>query len=120
MTPEYRGRTGLTQSELIAIIPNELPIDAVGLWQIIAMSRLEFPIEGENLTDFARRSIIALIEAGASPVRFSEGPPNNYWEPRHCLGKDPATIAENVIAQWREDEQEADLGGLWFALPALW
>lgn len=120
MTPEYRGRTVLTQSELIAIIPNEFPIDAVGLWQIIAMGRLESPLEGENLTDFLRRSIIALIEAGASLIRFSDGPPNKYWEPQHCLGNDPATIAENVIARWREDEQEADFGSLWFARPELW
>lgn len=62
---------GIPLSEWIKRTPNELEVDAVGFWQIVPVGRDSFGLEGGELNDFVRRSIIALLEKGAAPVRPS-------------------------------------------------
>ena len=69
MKKELRDKFyGQTVEEWIEKIPGELPIDAVGLWQIVPFAREGFGLSGEELLDVVRRSITALLAKGAVPV----------------------------------------------------
>lgn len=57
---------GIPLSEWIERTPNELEMDAVGLWQIVPVGRESFGLEGEALKDFVRRSVIAPRISGAT------------------------------------------------------
>jgi hypothetical protein len=59
---------GVSLSEWIERVPNELPADAVGLWQIIPAGIDSFGLAGAELESFAKRCIFALIKSGAKPV----------------------------------------------------
>jgi hypothetical protein len=48
--------------EWIAAVPNELPIDAVGLWQIVPAGRDGFELSGLELIEFVRLNLLALLE----------------------------------------------------------
>ncbi|WYX25629.1 hypothetical protein WJ969_07865 [Achromobacter xylosoxidans] len=65
---------GTPMSEWIARVPNELGVDAVGLWQIIPVGADHFGLSGAELEDFSRRCIVALLEKGAVPVRPAPSP----------------------------------------------
>jgi hypothetical protein len=54
--------------EWISTLPGELPVDAVGLWQIVSFGREGFGLSGDQLTDFVRRGIEELFAKGAKPV----------------------------------------------------
>jgi hypothetical protein len=113
-------RYGHTMSEQIALFPGELPIDAVGLWQITPSGREDFGLEGAELVDFVRRSLYALIEAGAKPV-IGGGGTDYYWIVQPQYGNSNSEIVENVIAEWlASGGGDPDPGGLWFALPELY
>lgn len=118
MNEERRDRYfGQTISEHIASIPEELPYDAVGLWQIIPFGRKGFGFEGPELTDFVRRCLYALVEAGAKPV-IGGGSTDYYWIYQPQYGTENAEIVENVIAEWlASGGGDPDPGDLWFALP---
>lgn len=108
---------GYTIDESIERVPNELEIDAVGLWQIIPSGKYNFGLSGDVLEDFTRRHIIELIRRGAFPVRGSaeEG---RYWEPQLQYGETPQEIAENVLKEWEASGgEDPDVSGLWFCLP---
>ncbi|AGK58099.1 integron gene cassette protein [Hyphomicrobium denitrificans 1NES1] len=62
--PKHR-RTGETLSEVISQYPGELDLDAVGIWQIVPGGRANFGLSGNALTDYVRRAILALLDAGA-------------------------------------------------------
>src|SRR4051795_6106742 len=69
MTDEPREwRSGETLSEYIKQVANELPVDAVGMWQIVPGGRHGFGLEGEALTGYVRRCIAELLSRGAVPV----------------------------------------------------
>jgi hypothetical protein len=59
---------GYPMSEWIKMVANELPIDAVGMWQIVPGGRHGFGLEGDALTDCVRRCIAELLSRGAVPV----------------------------------------------------
>ena len=56
------------------MVPNELPIDAVGLWQIMAAGRGGFELSGTELVEFVRLVLLALFEKGAKPVTGATSP----------------------------------------------
>ena len=76
-----------------------------------------FGLEGEALTDFVRRSIYALLEAGAKPVLGTNTP--NVYELQPQYGQTNTEIAEAVIREWLAQgaPSPAPWTGLWFGLP---
>jgi hypothetical protein len=69
MSGELRDKFyGSTIEERLSQVPNELAIDAIGLWQIVSFGRQGFDLSGEPLTDYVRRHILALLGKGAKPV----------------------------------------------------
>ena len=50
-------------SDYIVQVANELPVDAVGMWQIVPGGRHGFGFEGDALTDYVRRCIAELLSA---------------------------------------------------------
>ena len=96
--PKHKD-TGETLSEVIAQIPNELPYDAVGIWHIVPIGDTSFGLSGEKLTDFVRRAIHALLDAGAVPVRSIPG--SEYeWVRQTQYGTTRDEIAEAIIREW--------------------
>lgn len=106
---------GIPLSEWIERIPNELEMDAVGLWQIVPVGRESFYLEGDALTDFVMRSVIALIKRGAVPVRPAADK-ENFWEIQTQYGKLPEEIARNVVNEWQQYGMDPTEDGLWFTL----
>ena len=118
MTQEPREADyGLTISEWIALVPGVLPIDAVGLWHILAAGRERFNLEGQDLVDYVRRNIVVLLDAGAIPVEGSRG--TSYpWIAKHDYGSTKGEITNSIVEEWQA--MAGDQGypyGLWFALP---
>lgn len=106
---------GTSLDEWIERTPNELEVDAVGMWQIVPVGMDSFGLSGEGLEDFVRRSVIALINRGAKPVRPSSQK-GICWEKQPQYGNFPDEIAENVLSEWISSEEEPNENGLWFAL----
>jgi len=120
MTEEPRHlRYGRPMSEWIKLVANELPIDAVGLWQIVPGGRRGFGLEGDALTDYVRRCIAELLSRGAVPV-VGGGETGYYWIAQTQYGSQPDEIVENVVREWLANgATDEDPGGLWFALPRM-
>ncbi|MBF9233441.1 hypothetical protein [Microvirga alba] len=109
-------RSGKPLSEYVKIVADELPIDAVGLWQIVPQGRLGFGFEGEALTDFVRRCIAELLSRGAVPV-VGGGESEHEWIVQRQYGSTPEEIIDNVVREWLANgARDEDPGGLWFAL----
>lgn len=118
---EPRDRfSGDTMSEYIAKVPNELLVDAVGLWQIVPYGRRGFGLEGDELVGYVRRNLHALLERGAKPVVGAvDG--IHYWKVQGQYGTTPEEIADAVIREWlAAGGVDPDPGGLWFALPDVY
>ena len=120
MTDELRDKYyGYTINEAIELIPGELPVDAVGLWQIVPKGRDGFGLSGEALDDFIRRAIAALLEADAVPVRHVHG--SDYeWDIQRQYGSEREQIIEAILAEWHTmpDDPLILCGkGVWFARP---
>lgn len=117
MTSEPRHRTyGTPMSEWISLV-GDLDRDATGVWQLVPDGRDGFGLQGDELIDFVRRSIHALLEAGAIPVRG--GVDTEYvWIPLKQYGSTNEDICEAVIAEWlREAHDPSLLYKVWFARP---
>lgn len=120
MTSDPRHKDyGYSIEHAISMIPGELSIDAVGLWQIVPIGRDGFGLSGQALTDFVRRGISALLDAGAVPVRHQSG--SGYdWTPEKQYGQSAAQITDAVVREWlaMPDDPLALCGeGVWFAKP---
>lgn len=108
--------SGITVAEWLACVANELPVDAVGLWQIIPKGRHDFYLDGDDLVEFTRRAIVALLERGARPVRSSDRSPG--WQLDHSYGETPEQIADAVITEWlAPGVGDPKVGDVWFATP---
>ena len=118
MTEEPRHKYfGDTMSDYIVQVANELPYDAVGIWQIVPAGRLDFDLEGDSLTDYVRRCIAELLSRGAVPVIGGGPDGEHHWILQRQYGSRPEEIIENVIREWLANgAQNEDPGGLWFAL----
>jgi hypothetical protein len=114
-TDKFFGRTVL---EYIRTVPGELSTDAVGLWQIIPMGRRGFGLSGDDLTEFVRWCVLALLETGAKPVTGGAGTQYD-WILQPQYGEATEEIASAVVDEWRvAGAGDPDPGGLWFALPS--
>lgn len=118
MTDERRDRLlGETMDEVINGHVGELDSDGVALAVIIADGRHGFDLEGDELIDFVRRCITAMLEHGAKPVSGGGGT-RYYWIEQSRYGSTTREIVDNVIAAWLANG-DPDHGGLWFAMPHL-
>jgi hypothetical protein len=98
-------------------MPNELEIDAIGLWQIIPAGTRNFCLAGEDLEQFTRRAIAAVLERGAVPARGIEGS-GGRWRRTVEYGQTNAEIVNNIVSQWLDHStREPDVGDVWFVLP---
>jgi hypothetical protein len=120
MKTEPKDRfSGISLSEWVERMPNELSIDAVGMWQIVPFGRKGFGLEGEELVAFTRRCVDALLQRGAKPVVGAvDG--IHYWELKGNYGDTNDKVTEAVISEWLASGQDPDAGGLWFALPKIY
>jgi hypothetical protein len=108
---------GIPLSEWIDKTPNELEVDAVGLWQIIPVGKDGFNLSGTALEEFTKRSIVALINRGAVPVR-SLPAKDGFWEKQFQYGNLPNEIANKIIEEWRTSGVDPDHDGIWFSIIA--
>lgn len=108
---------GIPLSQWIERTPNELDVDAVGLWQIVPEGRDSFGLEGKALRDFVKRSVMALVERGAVPVLPSPDK-NEDWVRQDQYGVSPSAVASGVITEWQASGVDPTVDGLWFALDA--
>lgn len=100
MIDESRDKdSGETISEAISQYPHELDRDAVGIWQIVPGGRMDFGLSGDALADYVRRTIYALLDAGAVPVRHVPGS-GFRWSRQTQYGLTREEIAEAIIAEW--------------------
>ena len=96
--------------EWIERVPNELEVDAVGLWQIIPVGIDSFGLSGGELEDFVRRCIMGLLRRGAVPVQYPEGPQATEYQGSH------EEITNQIINDWKVGTIVADHDGLWFEI----
>jgi hypothetical protein len=107
---------GSTVEEWIERLPNELSVDAVGLWQVVAFGREGFGLSGTELVDFVRRCIQALFTKGARPV---VGALDNIhiWV---VVDYGHSNEVDAIISEWLTSGKDLDVGGVWFALPHVY
>ena len=103
-------------SEWMEEVANELPVDAVGMWQIVPEGRRGFKLEGEALTEYIRRQIAVLLSRGAVPVTGGRAL-GHEWILQLQYGSRPEEIIENVVSEWLVDGAREDDFRVWFALP---
>jgi hypothetical protein len=110
------GIFGTPLSEWISRVPNELPQDAVGLWQIAPVLEHHFGLSGAALENALRQTVRALLAAGAIPVEGGHKP--GSWSARRDLTGSGEAGIDHVVQYWRELGREADVGDIRFALPS--
>lgn len=109
---------GHTIAEHIRTVPDELPVDAVGLWQIVPAGRDGFDLSGDDLAEFVHRCLLALLERGAKPV-VSGGGTKYDWILQSQYGEANEEIANAIVNEWLATGAiDPNPGGLWFALPS--
>jgi hypothetical protein len=109
---------GTPLSEWIAAVPNELDVDAVGLWQIIPTLRKEFGLSDSALDLAAREALAGLLGRGAQPV-VGVSAQNGRWERSDKYGNDAGSVIDAVISEWHAMGRDPGVGDVWFALPQL-
>lgn len=111
---------GQTVMEYIQTVSGELPNDAVGLWQIVPTGRQGFGLIGDDLSEFVRRCVFALLTHGAKPV-VGGGGTKYDWILQPQYGETNDEIVETVMKEWlASGAADCDPGGLWFALPSTY
>jgi len=105
---------GVPMSEWIARLPNELDVDAVGLWQIIPVGIDSFGLSSERLEEFIYRCIMVLLQKGAVPVRAVSGV--SKWIPETTYQGSYEEIANRIVNDWKINKLVPDHDGLWFSI----
>jgi hypothetical protein len=109
---------GTPVEQWIAAVTNELPVDAVGLWQIVPAGRDGFGLSGQELIEFVRLNLLALFEKGAKPV-IGAADGIHVWT-LAPYGETPAEMADAIIKEWSASGREPDGGDVWIALPHIY
>jgi hypothetical protein len=120
MTNEPRDNVyGHTMSEWIALIPGDLPYDAISLWHVSVAGEHRFNLTGPELANFIQRGIAALLDAGAIPVKSGKGTPFD-WIALHQYGHDKEVIAPAIMTEWEASPKDENyLFSIWFTLPSI-
>jgi hypothetical protein len=108
---------GQTVDEWISTLPGELPVDAVGLWQIVSFGREGFGLSGDELVNFVRRGIEELFAKGAKPVLGAMDGVHVWTTVDY--GSTSESMSRAIIAEWRNLGRDPDEGDVWFALPHI-
>lgn len=109
----------MTIDEWISAFPKELPRDAIGVYEIVVAGRDDLKLGDASLSDFVLQGILALLDAGAVPVRFGGGSGFD-WVRQKQYGIDPDQVAQAIIKEWlamRVDPLVLYGEGVWFARP---
>ena len=109
---------GSSIEERLESVPNELAVDAVGLWQIVSFGRQGFDLSGDQLTDYVRRHILALLAKGAKPVVGAQDGVH-LWIVSDYPGA-PEEVADSIIKEWHSTGRDPSPGDIWFALPHIY
>lgn len=91
------------------------PNDPVGLWLIVPAGRYDFRLQGEVLEAFVRRTLLALLRAGAMPVMRDDTPAG--WRVLEQYGTRPDEIADAVTAEWLASGGGNPDDTVWLARP---
>ena len=86
---------------------------------MVRAGRDGFGLTGTALDDFVRDFIIELVKGGAVPV-VGDKAAKFGWSPFLQLGTDPAHVADALVSDWHSSQVDPDVGGVWFAFPAVW
>lgn len=119
MPNELRDKySGETIKEYMDGLPEDLQIDAIGLWHVVVFGREGFGLSGDNLVSFVRRAIVALLAAGAKPVVGAT-------DGVHCwtladYGDTVDEICDAMITEWVRSRRDPGVGDVWFALPRIY
>lgn len=108
--PKHR-EFGTPITEWVEKIPNELEVDAVGLWQVVPSFSAEFGLSGLELERYLRLAIEALIERGAVPV---EAPDTGLI--RHDLFSNGVPDTEKVMQYLVSLGRDPTVDDVWFEL----
>lgn len=109
---------GQTVMDYIQTLPGELPIDAVGLWQIVPAGRQRYGLRDDDLTEFVRRCVFSLVAHGAKPV-VGGGGTDCDWIIQSQYGETNQEIVDAVVKEWlASGAVDGSPEGLWFALPS--
>lgn len=104
---------GRNMADWINTVPAELERDAVNLCQILTAGQLEYGLDGDDLKSFISQCILALLDAGALPVRTS-----GDWMVEPRFGNARADIVSGVIAEWQSSNGDPVYPWtVWFARP---
>lgn len=110
---DRRRALGDSVAEYIETLPYETDSDGECIWRIVPAGE-SFGFEGEQLTEFVRRSVFRLLESGAIPVRYAEEGDLEWREQTH-YGEEKSEAADAIVAEWLDaggGRQEWDY--LWF------
>ena len=101
--------------ETVAAFPNELPIDAVGLWQIVNSLKRGFDLANPELANYVQKSVGGLLKAGAVPVIGSVE--DKCWHRVSEFTGSDDEIIEQIMTYLQRLGRDPDVGDIWFALP---
>jgi len=106
----------MSAADWVALVPNELDIDAVGLWQIIPVGRHEFGFDGEDLATFIRTALKGLLAREAIPITGRD----KSWVAERKYGTGSEEIIETVVKVWlSKNMRDPDVGDVWFGTTAM-
>ena len=116
---EPRHRThGTPLSEWIALIPGELSIDAVGLWQAVNGLKRGYELSVAQLDGGVQDCVAALLAAGGKPVQGSNI--DKRWHLRADLAHPEDQALAKVMKYWHALGRDPDFGDIWFARPEFY
>jgi hypothetical protein len=105
-------KTGQTIEEAAAAFADELELDVVGMWAVVAFGRERFNLTGDQLTIFTRTCVSEMLSRGAVPLR-SDGMDPRRWVKQPQYGSIDHQIVDQVIIEWLGSGVDTDYG-LWF------
>jgi hypothetical protein len=103
----------LTIGEFLRTFCDELEVDGVSSSDIWSAARYGFGLKGDDIDEFARRAIRALIAAGARPARPTNVGPDFFIAEKGYDGQ-AEDIAERIVTESKELGHDPDHGWLWF------
>ena len=104
-------------ADIIAQYSDELELGPIGLWHVVP--RVTNSANGQVAVSDLRQIIMAMLEAGAVPVRHIPG--SGYeWVHQKQYGSSPEEIANAIVKEWEpvpNTSQDMIEHCPWFALP---
>ncbi|MGD9882570.1 MAG: hypothetical protein AB7F22_16750 [Reyranella sp.] len=109
---------GQTIGERVALVAGELAADGVGFWRVVSFDRQGFDLSGDDLTQYVRRNVLALLHNGAKPVIWVANVIDGRGRLPAEYGRMPDEIADATIAEWLREKENSTVR-VWFALPQM-